>query len=90
MIKKMIKAAWYSPLLNFGLHIIGAMIIFSLIAFSAFMLHVMIHWMDLNGLDTPLLYILKAVTYLILFVDVLVFLVHTYSETKDLLKEILK
>jgi len=84
------KPKWYDPLIQFATHIIVAMAIFALIAYSAFLLHLLVDWMQDHHLDVPLVYVLKALTYLIMCVDAGAFVIYLFKETNVFVKEILK
>lgn len=81
---------WYDPLIKFGTHIIVGIILFSAIAVSAYLLHLLVHWMEEHRLDEPLVLALRWVTYAIFAVDVFVFMVHLIHSTTVFVKEIWK
>ena len=66
----------------FGIHIIIAVVVFNAIAFSAFVLHLLVNWMEAHELEYPIILALRWLTYFIFGMDMLVFIVYLFKETK--------
>jgi predicted phosphoadenosine phosphosulfate sulfurtransferase len=80
---------WYDPLLKFATHIIVGIVLFSAIAFSAFLLHLLVHWMEEHNLEAILVLILRWLTYFVMGIDIIVFVVYSLHEMRKFLQEIL-
>lgn len=81
---------WYKDILEFATHIVVSILIFSAIALSAFLLHLLVDWMESHGLEHGLVTALRWVTYVIFAADVITFVLYLFYQVIKFIKGLAK
>ena len=66
---------WYDPIIEFSARFLVATIIFILLAAVAVFLSFVVGWLEASGLDDPIVYIFRGLEYVVVIIDVVVYVV---------------
>ncbi len=82
-----LEEKWYDPILHWTIHILVAIFMFTVIAFAAYALHLLVHWMEEHKLEANLVTALRWLTYFLMFLDILTFVVYSVRTTVKFLRK---
>jgi hypothetical protein len=80
--------SWNFSVIHWMKHILLASLMFAAIAFAAFLLHLLVHWMEEHGLEPVLVTGLRWVTYFLIVLDCVIFVYYSLSTTVKFLTKI--